>query len=175
MIMSEAAAAGIHRGGMRRHAFSTGDLQALLPDPDEAPLTLGPPPPSVLRMGSISLRTPRLESVPEGCVTHLTSMGAIDSTRYVCSLFVLCMCPTQRHTNQQLACRTSSAEQLSCMSMSQLQAELDQSKAAYQSATAPSALTAFEATRCHTFPSGKWAPFSLRLSVRTGGCQRFLL
>jgi len=81
MIMSEAAAAGIHRSGMRRHAFSTGDLQALLPDPDEAPLILGPPPPSVLRMTSISLRTPRLESVPEGCVTHLTSIGAIDSTR----------------------------------------------------------------------------------------------
>ena len=81
MIMSEAAAAGIHRSGMRRHAFSTGDLQALQPDPDEAPLSLGPPPPGVLRMSSVSLRAPRLESVPEGSVTHLSSMGAADSIR----------------------------------------------------------------------------------------------
>ena len=157
MIMSEAAAAGIHRSGMRRHAFSTGDLQALLPDPDEAPLSLGPPPPSVLRMGSMSLRTPRLESVPEGCATHLTSTGAHSSTRYMGLPLLLCMC--QRHAappqSGAFACRTSTSERLSCMSMSQLQEELDHSKAAFQSATAPAALTAFDATRGLLSPSGK--------------------
>ena len=84
MIMAEAAAAGIHRSGMRRHAFSTGDLQALQPNPDEAPLSFGPPPSSVFRMGSMALRAPRLESVPEGSVTQLTSSRpAVDRYAFI--------------------------------------------------------------------------------------------
>ena len=70
LIMAEAAAAGIHRGGLRRQAFSTGDLQALQPAPEDAPVRVGPPPAGLSRgplvvVGS-SRALPRLESVPEG-------------------------------------------------------------------------------------------------------------
>lgn len=73
LIMAEAAAAGIHRGGMRRQAFSTGDLQALQPAPENAPIAAAPAPLLLSQAPpAAASRAPRLESVPEGSTTALS-------------------------------------------------------------------------------------------------------
>ncbi|KAK9819206.1 hypothetical protein WJX74_004583 [Apatococcus lobatus] len=76
VVMAAAAAAGLNKGGLKRTAFSMGDLQALQPP------TSGPPSPPQMqpqRSGSnLSVaKAPRLESVPEGAVASVATPSSI--------------------------------------------------------------------------------------------------
>lgn len=70
-MLAAAAAAGLNRGGLKRMAFSVGDIQALVP--------AGPPSPTDHSFGhnggSLSSSARRLESVPEGAV-QITGLEA---------------------------------------------------------------------------------------------------
>lgn len=118
VVMAAAAAAGLNRNGIRRTAFSTGDLQALsvLP-PKSSP---SPPDPAHVNLhrtistSSVSAQ-PSLATVPEGSAINTGLSSGLPTMQYSSDALV----PT---------------EDLSSMSVEELQAELIRTRQAFHSA-----------------------------------------
>ncbi|KAL0027095.1 hypothetical protein WJX79_005283 [Trebouxia sp. C0005] len=118
VVMAAAAAAGLNRNGIRRTAFSTGDLQALSVMPAKS--SPSPPDPahaSLHRTISANLVSaqPSLATVPEGSTINTGLSTGMPAMHYTSDALV----PT---------------EDLSSMSVEELQAELIRTRQAFHSA-----------------------------------------
>lgn len=118
VVMAAAAAAGLNRNGIRRTAFSTGDLQALSVMPSKS--SPSPPDPahaSLHRTISANLVSaqPSLATVPEGSTINTGLSTGMPAMIYTSDPLV----PT---------------EDLSSMSVEELQAELIRTRQAFHSA-----------------------------------------
>lgn len=121
VVMAAATAAGLNRNGIRRTAFSTGDLQALSGVPNRQ--TPSPPDPQRLDIhrtissSSVSAQ-PGLATVPEGRAMNASLSAGL---------------PTMHYTAEPLV----PTEDLSNMSVEELQAELIRTRQAFHSAGMP--------------------------------------
>ncbi|KAL3140530.1 hypothetical protein ABBQ32_005110 [Trebouxia sp. C0010 RCD-2024] len=118
VVMAAAAAAGLNRNGIRRTAFSTGDLQALSVLPSKS--SPSPPDPvhvnlhRTISSSSVSAQ-PSLATVPEGSTINMGLSAGMPALQYSSEALV-------------------QTEDLSSMSVEELQAELIRTRQAFHSA-----------------------------------------